>query len=364
MIIDVHCHYSLSRQQAFVAERFSFEQPVHDESNGRLPTAYDACLSDRVFARLSWRIARWWLGYPLPGEEMDRRLAEDYAEHLLTPGVIDRHVLLAFDAAHADDGTIPELPGSGARFGSDMYVSNSFVRDLCRRHPQRFLFGASVHPYRANAEELIAEVHAGGACLLKWMPLHHNIDVTDERTIDALRACADVGLPVLVHYNEEFTLTSQCPQFRAVGPLLRTLRKLRRQGDMPTVIVAHVATPVWPWGARRPHNELIAALLGEFADAPLYADISALTSWAKVPYLRRLARRQELHAKLLFGTDFPVPVGLGRLRGELGREYHEIGALRSWPEQVAAICRRLGFSDVVFRRAAELLPNVGYFTAA
>ncbi|MEW6250470.1 MAG: amidohydrolase family protein [Planctomycetota bacterium] len=385
MIIDVHCHYALTRRAATVAERFSFEPAADAAESGTegcagaadrcgrgpavdrpgrarlLPTDFDSCISPRVARRPSWRAGRWWRGCPPPGPELDARLEQDYAAHLFASGPIERYVLLAFDAVHDSEGRRPPLPEPGERGGSDLYVSNSFVRDLCRRHPQRFLFGASVHPYRADAVACVEEVFAGGAALLKWMPLHHDIDVADPRSVAVLRRCGELGLPVLLHYGEEYTLATHRPEYRDIGRLLAVLWTLRHDGRMPAVIIAHAATPVLDPRERRAHKLLLAALAGEFADAPLYADISALATILKIGYLRRLARRPELHAKLLFGSDFPVPPFLPRLRRDLGRDYAAVARVRSWPQRIALACRRMGFAEIVFHRAAELLPNVDFF---
>jgi uncharacterized protein len=295
---------------------------------------------------------------PPPGPDFDQRLQADYERHLHAEGPIERFVLLAFDAVHADDGSCPPLPEPGERFGSDIYTSNSLVRDVCRRFPRRFLFGASVHPYRRDAVACIEEVFAAGACLLKWIPLHHNIDVNDPRTIAVLRRCAELGLPLLVHVGDEFTLTTHRRDFRSIAPLLEVLRGLRREGRMPCVIIAHVATPVLPFQSQESYRLLLDALLGEFADAPLYADISALVAWGKVPFARVLCRRPELHAKLLFGSDFPVPPATLRLRRDLGRDHAALAAIESWPQRAVHIYRRLGFGEIVFHRAATLLPHV------
>lgn len=361
MIIDLHCHYSLSAQRPIARERFGFEMPVAN-ARGRLhPQVYDACLSPRALNRWSWRLARRVLGLPAPGPALDRQLAARYDRHLQPTGPVERFVLLAFDAAHDDEGRCPPLPGPGDHFGSDLYVSNSFVRHLCQRHPDRFLFGASVHPYRPDAPALVEELFAAGACLLKWIPLHQNIDIADPRTRDVLHVCAALGLPVLVHYGPEFTLTTHRPEYERLDRLLETLRHMRQKNLMPTTIVAHVATPTMPLATRVHHEQLLTALRGEFAHAPLYADLSALTAWGKVPYLRRLARRPELHRKLLFGSDFPVPPGMPRLRRDLGVAYGPLAAIESWPQRTAAIYRHLGFNEVVFHRAATLLPNLDHF---
>jgi predicted TIM-barrel fold metal-dependent hydrolase len=329
MIIDVHCHYTFTHRIASNAiERFSFEPAFQADG-----PALDSFVSPRAINRISFRFTRQIVGIPSeipPGPEFDTHLERFYDGHLLADGPIDRYVLLAFDDYHTAAGVRNSPPERGSDFGGDIYTSNTLVRAACRARPDRYLFGASVHPYRAQAVDWVREVAAAGAVLLKWLPLHQNIDIADPRTIDVLRCCAEIGLPVLVHYNEEFTLRTQHPEFLPVTPLLDVLRELRREGAMPITIVAHVATPVTPLGIEHPHRELIAALLGEFADAPLYADISALTTWGKIRYLRQIAARQELHSKLLFGTDFPVPVALPRLRFDLGRAYRDIRANPSW----------------------------------
>jgi hypothetical protein len=290
-----------------------------------------------------------------PGPLLDAALEAWFEQHLLADGPIDRFVLLAFDEYHTTSGIRPPPPPQRSDRGGDMVTSNSMIRALCRSRPDRYMFGASVHPYRENAIDCVQEVAAAGAVLLKWLPLHQNIDIADERALGVLRACAAIGLPLLVHYNEEFTLATQHPEHLALTPLLDVLRRLRGEGCMPATIVAHAATPVSPIGIEQPFFELLRALTGEFADAPLYADISALTTLGKIKYLRILAQRQDLHSKLLFGTDFPVPVSLFRLRRDLGRAYKSIRACPSWPQQIAHVCRHLGFNDIVFQRAEHLL---------
>ena len=71
----------------------------------------------------------------------------------------------------------------------------------------------------------------------------------------------------------------------------------------------------------------------------------------------------DLHRKLLFGTDFPIPVATPRLWRDLGSRYRTIAKIESWPQRAAEICATLGFSETVFTQAAELLPNVEYFAS-
>jgi uncharacterized protein len=352
MIIDMHCHYTLTACRRPDIARFSFEPA----SIGGVPQ-FDSWIAPRLEQQLKWRCLRKMMGIDprLPiGAELDRQVQAFYDLHLLAEGPIERYVLLAFDDYHDERGVRPAPPVSDDVDGGDIYTSNSLIRELCRERRDRFLFGASVHPYRSRAAACVREVRAAGAVLLKWLPLHQNIDITDPRTIDVLRTCAEIGLPVLVHYGQEFTLATQHREFQSVRPLLGVLRRLRREGVQPTVIVAHVATPISPLGETDSHETLLEALEGEFADAPLFADISALTAWGKVSWLRQMRDRRSLHAKLLFGTDFPVPVADWRLRRDLGAEYQRIRGCSSWTQKVAAMLTDMGFGSGVFHRFSAL----------
>ncbi|MFH1747436.1 MAG: hypothetical protein ABIG44_10380 [Planctomycetota bacterium] len=362
MIVDIHCHYTFTQRLAAVGDRFSFEPRENDDG-----PAYDSWLAPRVLRRPTTPILQRFYGLDPrlePGAELDRQLEAWYGRHLRVPGPVERTVLLAFDDYHDDAGRRSPRPIHRGQFGNDMYTSNTFVRAACQRWPRNYLFGASVHPYRANALECIDEVFQGGACLLKWIPQHQNIDCQDERTLRVLRHCAELGLPLLVHYGEEFTLATQHRKFVPIKPFLEVLLRLKGEGRMPTVIVPHVATPVTPLGSSQSCRLLIDALRGEFAKEPLYADISALAVWGKVPWLRRLVRMPELHGKLLFGSDFPVPFLALRLWRDLGAQYRQIMLETSWPQRALKIYRHLGFNEIVFHRAARLMPHVNYFTQA
>ncbi len=359
MIVDLHCHYTLSARRADAAmQRFSFE-PAQDGA----AAAWDSCVSPRAAGSIVWRGLRALIGLspwePI-GPQLDERLAEIYQRHLFAPGPIERYVLLAFDWYHDDAGHRPGLPERDDQFGSDIYTSNSLVRALCRAHPERFLFGASVHPYRKDAPELVREVFAAGASLLKWIPLHQNIDIADPRTVAVLRTCAALELPLLVHYGEEFTLATQHPEHRPLSALLHVLSRLPRR-ERPKVIVAHLATPVSALGAWEHTDALVAVLRDGALDGRLYADISALTTLGKFPYVAKFAREQDLHPRLLFGSDFPVPVCVPLLRSVVGGAAADIARERSWPQKACRIFQQAGYNQIVFEQAPDVLPNVNFF---
>ncbi len=359
VIVDVHCHIGFSAKRADRSiPRFSFE-----EDGARGTPGYDSYLSPRLFSRVAWRFVRRWLGVPPHlgrGDELDVHIQAAYQRHWLTMPSVDRLVLLAFDEYHNDDGLPIGECERRRQTGSDLYVSNTLAQAMCAAQPDRCLFGASLHPYRKqggqNACDMLEEVAAAGAVLVKWLPIHQNIRADDERTVAFLRRAAELGIAMLIHYGGEMSLASQHKEFERPEPMLEVLRMLRMEGAMPTVIVAHAATPSFRFQNATGHRALLDAMVGEFADAPLYADISALLAPGRTSRLADLARRPELHGKLLWGSDYPIPIFSLPLWRMIDRKTRRrIAKQPSWIERSVQLCRAVGFNETVFTQAADIL---------
>ncbi len=193
MIIDVHCHVGYSRLPVdSTIPRFSFE---HADMPGA--AGCDSYFSERMLKRIGWFFIKRMLGIDptLPaGPALDAEIARVNQQHFDAATGADRLVLLAFDAYHTADGAAVGPAASRRDTGTDLYVSNSVVRAMCAAKPHRYLFGASIHPYRREAArdacDMLDEVAAAGAALVKWLPVHQNIAADDPRTITFLRRAA------------------------------------------------------------------------------------------------------------------------------------------------------------------------------
>ena len=355
MVIDVHCHvgYSARRINPGIA-RFSFEK-----NGAAAHPGFDSYFSPRLLKRAAWYFVKRWLHIDTqlpPGDALDDQIEASNELHWTNMPSVDGLVILAFDEYHDDHGRPMGPAAVGASRGSDLYVSNSLVYAMCKANPNRYYFGASIHPYRKHALEMLDEVARAGAALIKWLPIHQNMSPSDARTIAFLRRAAELDVPMLIHYGGEMSLTKQHYEQESFLPMLEVLRRLRSEAAMPTVIVAHAATPSFIWQDKAGHRALVSALLGEFADAPLYADISALAAFGRTHWLRRLARMREVHHKLVWGSDFPIPVLIKLFWRLIPRQRRkEIKNLPSWIEQDYQLKVALGFQECVFTNAAKIL---------
>jgi len=213
-----------------------------------------------------------------------------------------RLVLLAFDHHVGEDG-IPRPERS------PIYTPNEYVLRLAAEHPE-IVAGVSIHPYRPDAVERLERAAEAGAVAVKWLPNAMGIDPASSRCDEFYRRLAALELPLITHAGKEYAVGAGAGQ--ALGnPLL-----LRRPLDAGVrVVVAHCAGlgsfPDLDAGGSGEVDSL-ELFLRLFRDPRyernLFGDISAI---AQINYggrpLRELLVAPELHARLVYGSDYPMP---------------------------------------------------------
>jgi mannonate dehydratase len=188
------------------------------------------------------------------------------------------------------------------------HVPDRYVLDLASRHAE-FEAAISVHPYRTDAAE---RVHAGaeaGAVAIKWLPNAMGIDPASPRCDAFYRAAAETRLPLITHAGAELAVRSA---WHEGGNPLRLRRALDRG---VRVLVAHAGSTganvdLDAGGEDGPEAkafDLTLRLFDEYPTERLCADISSLTTINRsgVP-LRTLLERDDLHDRLLYGSDYPI----------------------------------------------------------
>lgn len=251
-------------------------------------------------------------------------------------------VVLALDGAVDHRGELD-------RERTELYVCNDFLAAQCRQY-DNLLFGASVNPLRRDALERLDRVVANGAVLVKWLPSIQGADPADRRLIPFYRRLADLGLPLLAHTGEEESFT------RAENHLADPARLRLALEQGVTVIAAHCAS-----NGRNDGERNLSRLLPLFAEFPnLYADISALTLANRLGHLQKVLRHPDLHDRLLYGSDMPLPeTGLTTPWLQLlslgpGESRRLAAIVNPWDRDVA-LNLALGLPEPVLTRAATIL---------
>ena len=236
------------------------------------------------------------------------KIDEDYLDRLLSylsdlrPGA--RLVLLAFDHAYGEDGRPLEAD-------SHFHVPNAYTRDVARRHPGKLEWTASIHPYREDAIEALEDAVRDGARAIKWLPPSMNIDPASPRCDAFYEALARLDVPLLSHAGIERAV--HVPDAQALGNPLR-LRRALEHGVR--VIVAHCASlgegvdlDAGRGAGRRANFDLFARMMDEPRyEHLLFGDISAMTQLNRIgPALDAVLERGDWHARLVNGSDYPLP---------------------------------------------------------
>ena len=260
---------------------------------------------DRPFDRIALRFFAASLG--TTAERLRRDPYNAYLEALTGSLASSRHVAKA--CLFPVDARVDER-GREVHRDATVCSSNEEVSAVCRDHPDRLIPFLSVNPLRPDAVERIdaaVEAEARGAKLLQnyW-----GTDLNDARFTAYFERLRDVGVPLVIHVGSEYSIDSY-------GPCER-LEMVRRPLEIGcTVVAAHmglgrVGHPFAPWRnlSRDPvhfdrdYHQLLEWLERE---PNLYADLAAILAPLRARALRHLSEQHQIHHKLLFASDYPVP---------------------------------------------------------
>jgi len=214
-----------------------------------------------------------------------------------------RLLLLAFDRHYGSDGRdVPER--------TEFHVPNDHAARVAAEHADLFVAACSVHPYRADAIAELERCAARGTRIVKWLPNAMGIDPSDPRLRPYYERMHVLDMVLLSHGGEEKAVEADDAQ-RLGNPLL--LRAALACGVK--VIVAHCAglgddeDLDDPAHARVPSWQLFLRMMDDPRwNGLLFGDISAATQANRIPEpLATVIRRGDLHARLVNGSDYPLP---------------------------------------------------------
>ena len=246
-------------------------------------------MHDEMRSSIQARAGLWNLRLSFSQPDLDQRYVAYLVDRIRSAGFLKQAIILAQDYVYDQSGQ--------RRAGvTPFYTPNDFVARLTAEHSE-FLFGASIHPYRPDALDELDRMAELGALVVKWIPNVHAIDLSDSRCRAFYRRMATHNIALLAHIGDEQAMFVAGQEYghpqRLVAPLEEGV----------TVIAAHVASLGEAHGES--HLETLAGMLPRWPN--LWADTSALTLLTRWRAMLRIAERTELHARLIHGSDFPLP---------------------------------------------------------
>lgn len=247
----------------------------------------------------------------------DREYIDRLVNQVRAVGRPVKLAVFAFDKHYDQDGK--EVLNK-----TEFYVPNSYMYELSLRHPDLFIPVISIHPHRSDAIAELERWAAKGVRLVKWLPNAMGIDPSHPHIHEFYEKMSEYDMILISHSGEEQAVKAE--EFQALGnPLL--LRTPLNHGVR--VIAAHCASlgnciDLDDPGKRKLSCfDLFVRMMDDTKyEGLLYGDISAMLQFNRMPGpLLKLLNRQDLHDRLVHGTDYPLVAINSLIRtGSLARE--------------------------------------------
>ncbi len=228
---------------------------------------------------------------------------ESMARAIRESQTVDKACLFGVDARLDEKGKEIDRDKTVCAMSSDVLA-------VANKYPDQFIPFFSINPLRPNALELIDEHIEKGCKGAKFLQNYWGVDLNNERFIPYYEKLKESNIPLIIHIGSEYSIDSFA-QFERIEML-----------DLPlatgvTIIAAHMGLGrinhklrFWRNLSKNPsHFDSDYFQLLEMLKQHdnLYADISAILAPLRARALRHLSEQTDVHDKILFGTDYPVP---------------------------------------------------------
>lgn len=262
----------------------------------------------RLFDRITLRFFASKLG--VSADELRARPYEAYVSAMARAIKTSRHVEKA-----CIFGVDSRLDEQGREIDRDNTVCamSEDVLAVAQEHPEQFVPFLSVNPRRPGALDLIDEYVGRGCRGAKFLQNYWGVDLNNEAWIPYYEKLKALEIPLIIHIGSEYSINSYAEYER-----IEMLRLPLESGV--TIIAAHMGLgrinhKLMPWRNLSKNPDyfdedyfMLLELLKQHDN--LYADTAAILAPLRARALRHLAGQKDVHHKILFGTDYPVPFSI------------------------------------------------------
>lgn len=148
-----------------------------------------------------------------------------YADHLARlvreASSLDKALIFGMDGLRDSAGALDPR--------TEALVSNDWTMEVVARHPDVFIFGASIHPARPDAIDELDRCAEAGAVCVKWVPPSMGIDPSDARYVPFYQRMKEHGMVLTSHTGYDYPVPPMPLLWpRALGPLKAASIQLTR----------------------------------------------------------------------------------------------------------------------------------------
>jgi uncharacterized protein len=234
---------------------------------------------------------------------------EAFINNIKTSKHVKKSVILPVDA---------KLDNKGKEIHRDKTVcsSNEDILKEYEKYPNEIIPFFSVNPNRVDALDLIDKYASLGFKGAKFLQNYWDIDINDKKYLPYFEKIKSYDLPIIIHSGSEYAISS--------NPMYEKIEVANQAIEVGCkVVLAHFGVDVIMENKinRLHHNfSLNSSKFGEDYFKTIeylerhdnvYADLSAIIALFRTKIIEDLAKNQkQIHHKLLFGTDYPVPFSI------------------------------------------------------
>ncbi len=214
---------------------------------------------------------------------------------------LDKIVLFGVDAKVDDKGKVTHRDKT-------VCATNEDLLELYNDNKDIIVPFFSINPKRPDALDLVDKYVELGFKGAKFLQNYWNVNTKDERYIPYFEKLKKYNIPLIIHVGSESSIKSY-PECENISML-----------DIPVqigvkTVCAHMAIDydlkkfysIFSKNPKSFNKGYFTALEMLEKYDNLYADISAILTPMRAKTLPHLSKQTQIHDKLLFATDYPVP---------------------------------------------------------
>jgi uncharacterized protein len=242
---------------------------------------------------------------------------ESFINNIKTSKYVTKSVILPVDA---------KLDDKGIEIHKDKTVcsSNEDVFKEYQKYPNEIIPFFSVNPNRVDALDLIDKYTSLGFKGAKFLQNYWDIDINDKKYVPYFEKIKSYDLPIIIHSGSEYAISS--------NPMYEKIEVANQAIDIGCkVVLAHFGVNILMENRLNKLHHNFSFNSSKFGEdyfktidylekhENVYADLSAIIALFRTKIIEDLAMNQkQIHHKLLFGTDYPVPFSVLFSHNSLG----------------------------------------------